>query len=125
VVRGCDVHDTGLRSPQFGEGIYVGSAVSNWHATDGTGVPYGENGGAGPDRSDRCLIEGNRIWNTTAEGIDVKEGTVGGIIRGNRFDNCGWSGENSADSWVDVKGSGWLVEDNTGAGRCWTRSRRT
>jgi hypothetical protein len=49
--------------------------VDNWHATDGTGVPYGENNGAGPDRSDRALIEGNRIWNTTAEGIDVKEGT--------------------------------------------------
>ncbi|MBY8852971.1 hemagglutinin protein, partial [Saccharothrix sp. MB29] len=30
------------------------------------------------------------------------------------FDGVGISGQNSADSWVDVKGIGYLVEDNTG-----------
>ena len=103
-IYNSDVHDTGLKSPSFGEGIYVGSAVSNW----GT-YSHGE-----ADRSDRVLVQGNHVWNTTAEGIDAKEGTTGGIIRGNRFDNAGYSGENSADSWIDVKGNGWLVEGNTG-----------
>ena len=98
-----DIHDTGLRSPQFGEGVYVGSAHKNW--------PDG-----GPDKSDAVLVQGNFIYNTTAEGIDVKEGTTGGVIRGNRFDKAGISGENSADSWVDIKGNGWLIEGNTGSG---------
>ena len=39
---------------------------------------------------------------------------MGGRIVGNRFDNSGYSGKNSADSWVDVKGNGWLIEGNTG-----------
>jgi hypothetical protein len=38
------------------------------------------------------------------------------VIRGNAFLDDGTSGENSADSWVDVKGNGWLVVDNTGSG---------
>ncbi|NHC45009.1 right-handed parallel beta-helix repeat-containing protein [Motilibacter aurantiacus] len=105
-IYNSDVHDTGLKSPAFGEGIYVGSAVSNW----------GTYSGGQADRSDRVIVEGNRVWNTTAEGIDAKEGTTGGVIRNNRFDNAGYSGENSADSWVDVKGNGWLVEGNTGRG---------
>nr|WP_269205064.1 right-handed parallel beta-helix repeat-containing protein [Motilibacter aurantiacus] len=107
VIANSDVHDTGLKSPQFGEGVYVGSATSNWGE-------YGSDGG--PDRSDSVLIQGNRIWNTAAEGIDIKEGTRNGRIVGNRFERAGTSGENSADSWVDVKGSGWLVEGNTGTG---------
>ena len=112
----CDVHDTGLASPQFGEGVYVGSAHSNWSSTRGSSAPYGSDGGTGPDRSDAVLIEGNRIYDTAAEGVDAKEGTTGGVIRGNAFTNAGTSGQNSADSWVDVKGNGWLVEGNRGSG---------
>ncbi|NHC13610.1 Ig-like domain-containing protein [Motilibacter deserti] len=107
VIANSDVHDTGLKSPQFGEGVYVGSAKSNWG-------DYGTDGG--PDRSDAVLVQGNRIWNTPAEGVDIKEGTRGGRVVGNRFEQAGTSGENSADSWIDIKGSDWLVEGNTGTG---------
>lgn len=103
VVRNSTIRDTGLRRPEFGEGIYVGSAASNWCRYTG----------CGPDRSDRNIIEGNDIAATTAESVDIKEGTRGGVLRGNRFSGTGMS---ATDSWVDVKGSDWLITDNVGSG---------
>jgi hypothetical protein len=101
VVVGNTVRDTGLRKPKFGEGIYVGSAESNWcQLTD-----------CGPDRSDGNLIEGNDIAGTTAESVDIKEGTSDGVLRANTFDG---SDMVESDSWVDVKGNGWTVADNAG-----------
>jgi hypothetical protein len=96
------VHDTGKHSGKFGEGIYIGSARSNW-------CTYTK---CQPDRSDHNLIFGNTISHTTAENVDIKEGTNGGIVRGNHFDAIGMT---KADSWVDVKGNGWRVQDNVGA----------
>ncbi|MBW4718411.1 cellulose binding domain-containing protein [Saccharothrix obliqua] len=106
VLRDSTVTDTGLVQRGYGEGVYIGSANSNWGC-------HGNSGGV--DRSDRVQVVGNRIGpNTAAEPIDVKEGTSGGVIRGNAFDGTGISGENSADSWIDVKGIGYTIEDNTG-----------
>jgi hypothetical protein len=100
-VVGNVVRRTGLRKPKFGEGIYVGSAVSNWPVYTG----------GQPDRSDGNVVQGNFISQTTAECIDVKEGTTGGRIIGNMMDGTGMTG---ADSLIDVKGSGWIIEDNVG-----------
>ncbi|TQN37929.1 parallel beta helix pectate lyase-like protein [Blastococcus colisei] len=101
VVVGNTVRDTGLRKPKYGEGIYIGSAESNWcRQTD-----------CEPDRSDRNLIMGNDIAGTTAEAVDIKEGTTGGVLRDNTFDG---SAMVEADSWVDVKGNDWLIEGNRG-----------
>lgn len=103
LVIGNTVRDTGLRKPQFGEGVYIGTAESNWcDLTD-----------CAPDRSDRNVVEGNTISGTTAEAVDVKEGTSNGVLRGNRFDG---SDMVEADSWVDVKGNDWLIEGNSGTG---------
>ncbi|MDO8120261.1 right-handed parallel beta-helix repeat-containing protein [Isoptericola sp. b490] len=104
VVRGCSVHDTGLVAPQYGEGIYVGSAVSNWDRYSG----------GAPDASDRNELIGNHVWATGAENIDIKEGTTGGVLRDNVFDGTGMSGLNGADSWVDVKGNAWTIAGNDG-----------
>jgi len=95
------ISDTGLRRPKFGEGIYIGTAESNWCDVSG----------CEPDRSDRNTIIGNRISATTAESVDIKEGTSNGILQQNSFDG---SGITSADSWVDVKGNGWIIDGNTG-----------
>ncbi|MFS8103870.1 cellulose binding domain-containing protein [Lentzea alba] len=109
IVRNSTITDTGLVQPGFGEGVYLGSANSNWAC-------HGNSGGI--DRSDRVQVLNNRIGpNVAAEAIDVKEGTYEGIIRGNTFDGQGISGQNSADSWVDVKGIGYVIEDNTGTFR--------
>lgn len=101
VVSGNTVRDTGLRKPKYGEGIYIGTAESNWCRVNG----------CQPDRSDRNLIEGNDIAGTTAESVDIKEGTSNGVLRGNVFDG---SHMVEADSWVDVKGNGWTVSGNRG-----------
>ncbi|WP_298459156.1 Ig-like domain-containing protein [uncultured Cellulomonas sp.] len=104
IVRGSEVHHVGIDKPQFGEGIYIGSAKSNW----------GTYSGGRPDASDRNQVLDNRIWATGAESVDIKEGTTGGVLAGNTFDGAGMAGQNSADSWVDVKGNEWLVTGNTG-----------
>ena len=58
------------------------------------------------------LIEANTFEDITAEGADLKEGTDSGTVRGNVFRRVGGSGKNSADSAVDAKGNGWLIEGN-------------
>jgi hypothetical protein len=102
-----EIRDTGRDNPGIGEGVYLGSAVSNWPKITGSSGT--------PDTSD-----GNRVIRNvfgpgiTAEHIDIKEGTTGGEVRGNTFHGAGISGENYADSWMDVKGSGYLIAENTG-----------
>jgi hypothetical protein len=103
LVVGNRISDTGLRREKFGEGIYVGTAESNWCDISD----------CQPDNSDRNVIEGNTISAVTAEAVDVKEGTSSGIVRGNTFDGSGMV-EDGADSWVDIKGNDWLIIGNTG-----------
>ncbi|MFG2044839.1 discoidin domain-containing protein [Dactylosporangium sp. NPDC048998] len=99
------VRDTGKTQPGYGEGLYLGSAQSNWSK-------YGENG-SGPDRSDNNKALNNTFQNVAAEHIDIKEGTQGGLVQGNTFTG-GVSGANSADSWVDVKGNNYTITGNHG-----------
>lgn len=105
LVRGNEVRLTGRTSAEYGEGVYIGSAQKNWSK-------FGD-GGGGPDRSDRNVIELNTITDTVAENVDIKEGTTGGILRGNTFSGRALAG-GFADSWVDVKGNGWTIADNVG-----------
>jgi hypothetical protein len=120
VLRRSYVHETGRNSPQYGEGVYIGSANSNWAQYQCTDPVSGQSLG---DNSERVLVEGNTFENVTAEGADLKEGTDSGTLRGNRFIAAGVSGQNSADSAVDVKGNNWLIEGNTvsGTGRAWSK----
>ena len=101
------VSHTGVRKPQFGEGIYVGSAESNWRRIMGSS--------SRPDRSDHVTLSYNTISFTQAEGIDIKEGTTGGRVLSNRFHSAGTSGKNSADSWIDIKGNRYTVRGNAGS----------
>jgi hypothetical protein len=102
-LSGLRISMTGLTKPAFGEGVYVGSAKENWCRYTG----------CGPDASDANTIEHTAFGpGVTAENIDVKEGTTGGLIASNSFSGVG---QTSADSWLDVKGNGWLVRDNTGS----------
>lgn len=100
-VVGNSISDTGLRKTKFGEGVYIGTAQSNWCDISN----------CEPDRSDRNEVSGNTISGTTAECVDIKEGTSDGVVRDNHFDGAGIVG---ADSWVDVKGNAWTIENNVG-----------
>jgi len=105
-VQNCEISGTGLKTADYGEGIYIGSAKNNWSTYTNSD----------PDKCDSNKILSNTIGpNIAAECIDVKEGTTAGIIRGNNFDATGITGANSADSWIDVKGNGYLIEDNNGS----------
>jgi nitrous oxidase accessory protein NosD len=109
VLQNSSVHDTGTGQPGFGEGVYLGSAKSNWSkfGSDGDGI----------DHSDRNTVTDNKIGpGVAAELIDIKEGTVGGTISGNTFDGSGVSGANSGDSWVDAKGNDYTIKGNEGTG---------
>lgn len=103
-LENSDVHDTGRYVARYGEGVYIGSAMSNWSTY----------GGGGPDRSDRNAVTKNRIWATTAENIDVKEGTTSGVVSGNYLDGAGLTGDDVGDSVLDLKGNKYLVQANTG-----------
>jgi hypothetical protein len=109
VLRNSYIHDTGRTSAQYGEGVYVGSANSNWAqyqcADHVERLPIGDN-------TERVLIEDNVFEDITAEGADLKEGTDSGTLRRNTFRRAGISGQNSADSAVDAKGNNWIIEDN-------------
>lgn len=105
IMRGCTVTNTGLVSPGYGEACYIGSAYSNWDKyTNG--------------KADTCnynkVIDNHFGPGVAAEGIDVKEGTYYGYIADNYFDGEGMKGENYADSWMDIKGSNYLIENNKG-----------
>lgn len=101
VVERSTVRGTGLRKPQYGEGIYVGTAESNWCDVSD----------CDPDHSDRNVVRGNDVADTTAESVDLKEGTSDGVLADNTFSGAGMS---EGDSWVDVKGNGWTISGNRG-----------
>jgi Right handed beta helix region len=103
-VSHCEVRNTGLLVQFFGEGIYVGTAHKNWCRYSG----------CQPDASDNNIVEYNNVADTTAENIDIKEGTTGGQITGNQLDGTGMVASAST-AWVNVKGNDWQILNNSGA----------
>ncbi|MEV8021587.1 sheath polysaccharide-degrading enzyme [Streptomyces sp. NPDC086554] len=97
VIKNSRIYDTGNDDRGMGEGVYVGSANTL------------------SDKSDNVRILGNTIGpDVGGEAIDLKEGTTGGEVSGNTFDGKGLTGNNYDDSWIDVKGNDYVVENNTG-----------
>ncbi|MGA4848233.1 right-handed parallel beta-helix repeat-containing protein [Streptomyces sp. G5(2025)] len=97
VIRNSRIHDTGNDGRGMGEGVYVGTANTL------------------SDKSDNVQILGNTIGpDVGGEAIDLKEGTTGGRVSGNTFDGRGLTGNHYDDSWVDVKGNNYVIENNTG-----------
>lgn len=98
IIDHCYVHNTGLKSPQYGEGIYIGSSKSN----------------IVNDKSDYNTVSNCTIGpNVTAESIDIKEYSSYGTILNNTLDGTGMSGKNYADSLIDVKGNNYIIKGNT------------
>jgi hypothetical protein len=107
VLEWSEISDTGNADPEFGEGVYIGSAISQWEKFTGDASK--------PDASDRNVVRNNKLGpNVSAELIDVKEGTTGGVIQDNSFDGAGIAKGGFADSWMDVKGNGYTVTGNQG-----------
>ena len=102
VVVGNTIRKTGLLKSLYGEGVYIGSSDANWCALTS----------CNPDKSDRNAVVGNTISLTSSEPIEAKEGTTGGLIRGNSMDGTG--AMTHTEAWVMVSGNAWSVVDNSG-----------
>ncbi|MGH7498274.1 MAG: right-handed parallel beta-helix repeat-containing protein [Gemmatimonadales bacterium] len=107
VLSNSDIHDTGVSIPEYGEGVYIGSPIEHWAQ-----VSCGQ-----PDRSDRNQVLDNTIGpDVRAEQVDVKEGTSGGVIRGNRLDGRGMiQSQTWVDSWMEIKGNDYEIVGNHGS----------
>lgn len=97
-IENSRISNTGRTGPGFGEGVYVGSAEGasydqNTHYNTIRGVIFGPN--------------------ITAEHIDIKERSIGTLVENCTFYGEGISGANYADSFVDVKGNGAIIRNNT------------
>ncbi|TVY00357.1 sheath polysaccharide-degrading enzyme [Paenibacillus cremeus] len=99
-IQNSYIHDAGVVTADYGEGVYVGSdsSASYNHTVIGNSIL---NNTIGP--------------NVAAEHIDIKEGADGTLVQGNTFNGTGISGANSADSFVDVKGVNSQIYNNTGS----------
>lgn len=96
----CYIHDTGVVTAGYGEGIYVGSAKNT--------TEYGY-------KCDYNTIRNCSFGeNITAEHIDIKEYTTGTIIENCTFNGKGISGEHFAKSFVNVKGNDCIIRNCTG-----------
>ncbi len=100
IAENCYVHDTGVVSPSYGEGIYIGSAKS----TTGYGYDCHYN-----------TVRGCRLGpNVAAEHVDVKEYTIGTVIENCIFNGKGITGENYSNSFVNMKGNDCILRNNIG-----------
>jgi hypothetical protein len=106
VLLSSSVHHTGRERPGHGEAVAIGSPESEWPL-------YGENNGTGPDRSDRNQVLMNSFRpEITAEIVDIREGTSNAEVGGNSSNADHISGENGADSWMEIKGNNNLISGN-------------
>ena len=97
-IKNSLITETGKKTKQYGEGVYIGSSKSNLVG----------------DTCDYNNVIGNTIGpGVTAEMIDIKEYTAGGLIEGNTFYGDDLSG-GFADSWIDVKGNNFVIRNNYG-----------
>lgn len=111
----CSSADNTLQDSE----IHGSGTIDNGSNGTAEGIYIGTNNGVcadtnADDKSDRNRILRNNVYDIYSECIDVKEGTLNGEIRGNTFDGNLINGANSADSWVDVKGVGYVIADNIG-----------
>ena len=117
------IHGSGYEIAKYGEGIYVGTYNTGWASSQQAdrdagfwGTDASQHRYSGYDwRVNDTKITCNIVSGTTAENIDVKEGTVRGIVQGNMFigDSLDYNGEVSYDDAnIDMKGAYWTITGN-------------
>jgi endoglucanase len=104
LIKNCKIYNTGVglgaTDAGYGEAIYVGSDQS----VHTTYAPSCDN-----NTIEGCILGPN----VSAECIDIKEGTQNTIVRNCTFSATGVSNQNSADSFIDVKGGYTFIYNNT------------
>ncbi|KTR95167.1 hypothetical protein NS220_06760 [Microbacterium testaceum] len=99
--QGIPEHGIWHRDGRYGEGIYVGNSQGN-----DTCEPN-----CAPDPSDRNVIVWNTITDVTAEAIEAKEQSTGGLIYNNTV-TLSSTHHAAIYSALQVKGDGYLVYGN-------------
>ena len=104
LIDDVNLHDLGKLNDGFGEGIYIGSDNSVWWEGDGNNT--GERGRLYRRAVNNTTIKNSTIGpNITAEPFDIKEGTNNTIVENCIIYGTGVSGQNFADSHIDLKGN--------------------
>lgn len=117
------IHGSGYETPRYGEGIYVGTYFKSWASSQQSdktagfwGADASQHRYSGYDwRVNDTKITCNIVKATTAENIDVKEGSIRGIVQGNMFiaDSTNYDGQvDYDDANIDMKGASWSVTGN-------------
>ena len=117
------IHGSGYETPRYGEGIYVGTYFKSWASSQQSdktagfwGADASQHRYSGYDwRVNDTKITCNIVKATTAENIDVKEGTIRGTVQGNMFiaDSTNYDGQvDYDDANIDMKGASWSVTGN-------------
>jgi len=102
VVVSNTIRETGLLTPTYGEGVYIGTSKLNWCKYNGCKA----------DASNRNAIVSNNISKTTSEPIDLKEGAVDGTVWGNTINGANMK---TGKTLISVQSDNWVVAHNTGA----------
>ena len=117
------IYGSGYDNPQYGEGIYIGTYHTGWASSQQSDKNAGYWGSAASQhrysgydwRVDKTQITCNVVKATTAENVDVKEGTTSSLIQGNMLvgDLLNFDGTVSHDDAnIDMKGTSWDVKGN-------------
>lgn len=111
-IDGLNLHDVGKNDDGYGEGIYIGSDNSVWW--EGDGEDTGESGlYYHRDVHDNLITNSTIGPNITAEPFDIKEGAYANIVEYSVIYGTGISGNNFADSHIDIKGYETIIRYNT------------
>lgn len=100
-VRRSRIHDTGLGTARYGEGVYIGG--------------YASAGSTAADHlaDDNQVIDNRFGPNVTAEAVDLSAGADRALIRGNVIDGTGTISEYGAmNALIGVRGVGHQITDN-------------
>lgn len=102
-IRDCSISRTGLRLPQYGFGVTIGSDERQSYR-------------GYVDRSDSNSIVNSRFQTSTAaEAIHAYEGTCCGTIRDNFFDGRPITGNGLQNRcWVTISGNNYRISNNEG-----------
>ncbi len=122
------IHDAGNITPNYGEGIYVGTDQARWGADDvpqtASTAPYwgpsavSEGYGGYDWRVHHTTVSCSYLYDIAAEPMDIKEGTQYTTVTGNVFlgDSTGRKGGTSyysyVGSFIDQKGVKGTFKDN-------------
>lgn len=96
-IKDSYIHDTGVVSKGYGEGVYVGSYFEE--------TKYSH-------QCDYNTVQNCTFKNVAAEHVDIKELTTGTMVENCTMYGAGMSGENYSDSFVDIQGNGCTVRNN-------------